>query len=241
MNKEDWQSKGAGHRQRLRDKFLEKGIDAFSDSDLLELMIALGTPRKDCKEPARAALLRFGSFPAVLEAPQEELEQVKGIGPKNVFAIHFIHAVARRYLGQRLQKKKYVHSSHEVGEYLLHTMRDLEHEIFKVIFLDATHGIITSETVAQGTITANTVYPREVIKLALKHNAAAIVVAHNHPSGSLQPSSEDIRLTRNLFLACSFMHIQLLDHLIIGRTRQPYSFADQGMMRRIRDECRAVI
>ncbi len=241
MNKEDWQKKGAGHRQRLRDKFLERGIDAFSDSEVLELMLALGTPRKDCKEQARDALSRFGSLAAVLEASQSELEGIKGIGPNNGFAIHFIHGVARRYLEQRLKNKKYLRSSKEVAEYLIHSMRDLENEVFTVIFLDAGHSIIALETVAQGTITANTIYPREIIKLALKHNSAAMVVAHNHPSGSLLPSQEDVRLTRNLFLTCSLMHIQLLDHLIVGGSGQPYSFADHGMMYDIKKECRSIL
>jgi DNA repair protein RadC len=237
VQKEDWQKKGAGHRQRLKDKFLKQGIEAFSDAEVLELLLILGTPRKDCKEQARAAIKHFGSLPAVLEASTAELQKVKGIGPNNSFAIHFLHGVARRYLKDRLQEKDYLHSSREVVDFLIHSMRDLKKEAFIVIFLDASHAIIDSKVIASGTISANTIYPRELIKQALHHNAAALVVAHNHPSGSIEPSSHDHSLTKTLFLACSFMNISLLDHLIIGAADNAFSFADNGIMASIREEC----
>ena len=237
MEKKDWQKKGLGHRQRLKDKFQQQGIDTFTDSEVLELLLILGTPRKDCKEQARALLARFGSLPRVLEASAGELQKIKGIGPNNSFAIHFLHGVARRYLKQRLQEKHYLHSSRQVAEYLVHSMRDLQHEVFAVIFLDAAHAIIDTQVVARGTISANTIYPRELVKLALEHNAAAMVVAHNHPSGKLDPSPQDHQLTRTLYLACSLMNIRLLDHLIIGQSERTYSFADHGIMAAIGDEC----
>lgn len=241
MDKDDWQNKGAGHRQRLRDKFLATGLDGFTDAEVVELLLALGTPRSDCKEAARAALAQFGSLAAVLDAPGVELQRIKRIGAKNSFAIGFVQAVARRYLRQRLSGKEYLHSSRQVADYLVHALRDLKREAFVAIFLDAAHGIIDTEIVSQGTISANTVYPREVVRLALGKNAAALVVAHNHPSGQLQPSEQDLRLTRLLYLAGAVMDIQLLDHLIIGREREPFSFADHGLMARIREECRNLL
>lgn len=241
MEETEWRKRGEGHRQRLRDKFLERGIDAFTDQEVLELLLVMGTPRKDCKLTARELYDRFGSLPAALKASQPELKQVKGIGPNNSFAIHFIHAVARRYLKQRLENKNYLRSSKEVGDYLIHSMRDLKREVFTVIFLDASHAIITTEIAAEGTITANTIYPREIIKQALAHNAAALVIAHNHPSGNPAPSAEDHKLTRNLYLACTYMNIRLLDHLIIAATETPYSFADHGIMASIGEECRKIM
>ena len=116
-------------------------------------------------------------------------------------------------------------------------MRDLEQEVFAVIFLDAAHAIIDSQVVARGTITASTVYPREVVKMALQHNAAALVVAHNHPSGNPEPSEQDRQLTRTLYLACSFMNIRLLDHIIVGRAAATFSFADHGIMQSIAEAC----
>jgi DNA repair protein RadC len=237
MEIKDWQKKGAGHRQRLKDKFLQLGMEAFTDSEVLELLLVLGTPRRDCKEAARALLKQFGSLPKVLEASSEDLQKVKGVGPNNGFAIHFLHAVARRYLKHRLQEKQYLHSSRQVAEYLIHSMRDLQHEAFTAIFLDSAHAIIDTQVVARGTVSSNTIYPRELVKQALAQNAAAMVVAHNHPSGNLKPSPQDQQLTKTLYLVCSFMNIRLLDHLIIGQSEKTYSFADHGLMASIGREC----
>lgn len=237
MKKEEWQQKGAGHRQRLRDKFLDRGIEAFADDEVLELLLAMGTPRKDCKTEARSLLAAFGSLAGVLEASPAQLQQVPGVGPKNSYAIHFIQGVARRYLQQRLTAKHYLRSSSEVADYLIHAMRDLKREVLMVIYLDASHAIIDSEIVAEGTLASNTVYPRELIKLALSRHAAAVVIAHNHPSASPSPSSEDRRLTRNLYFALSFVQIRLLDHLIVAGSDKPYSFADHGLMAQYAEEC----
>jgi DNA repair protein RadC len=236
VEKKEWQEKGAGHRQRLRNRFLERGLDGFTDTEILELLLSFGTPRSDCKEPARAALKQFGTLSAVLEEPLTGLRQIKGIGPKNGFAVHFIQAVARRYLKDRLKGKRYLHSSSEVRDYLSHTMRGLKKEVFAVIYLDSSHAILGSETVAEGTINVNTVYPRELVKQALQKNAAAMIVSHNHPSGSLAPSAQDMQLTRTICLLGSMMQIQLLDHIIIGNGS--FSFADKGLMTEIRAQCR---
>ena len=241
MDQRDWQDKGAGHRQRLRDKFLAQGIESFTDSEIIELLLTFGTPRSDCKAAARAALERFKTLPAVLDAAPAQLQQIKGMGSKNIFALQFIQGVARRYLRQRIVGKQYVHSSRAVADYLIHSMRGLEHEILTVVFLDAAHAIIDAAVVAEGTVTVNTVYPRELVKQALARNAAALVIAHNHPSGSLAPSRQDEELTRSLHLICSFMHINLLDHLIIGAGDQVFSFADQGLMATIREDCRRLL
>ncbi len=236
MDKGEWQEKGAGHRGRLRDRFLDRGLDGFTDAEILELLLSFGTPRSDCKEPAKAALKQFGTLAAVLEEPLSGLQQIKGIGPKNGFAVHFIQAVARRYLKDRLQGKRYLHGSSDVRDYLSHTMRGLKKEVFTVIYLDSSHAILDSETVAEGTININTVYPRELVKRALQKNAAALIIAHNHPSGSLEPSKQDMQLTRTISLLGSMMQIQLLDHIIIGDGS--YSFADNGLMTEIKEQCR---
>ncbi len=239
MDKEDWQKKGAGHRQRLRDRFLERGLGGFSDDEILELLLSFGTPRSDCKEAARAALQRFGSLAAVLEERPVALQQIKGIGPKNGFAIHFIQAVARRYLKDRLKEKRYLHSSVEVRDYLLHSMRGLKREVLTVIYLDSSHAIIDSEIVAEGSINVNTVYPRELIRRAMEQNAAALIIAHNHPSGSLEPSPQDMQLTRTLCLLGSLMQLQILDHIIIGDGS--YSMADHGIMTELGQQCRSTM
>ncbi|MBU0960378.1 MAG: DNA repair protein RadC [Proteobacteria bacterium] len=236
MEKEQWQKKGAGHRQRLRDRFLERGLDGFTDAEVLELLLSFGTPRSDCKDTARSALEHFGSLAAVLEASLPALQEIKGIGAKNGFAVHFIQAVSRRYLKERLRGKRYLHSSNEVRNYLLHSLRGLKKEILTVIYLDSSHAILNTETVAEGTINVNTVYPRELVKKALQENASALIIAHNHPSGSLDPSPQDLQLTRTLALLGSLMQIQLLDHIIIGDGS--FSFADHGLMNEISQQCR---
>ena len=241
MERDEWQRRGEGHRQRLRDKFLAQGIEAFTDAEIIELLLTFGTPRSDCKEAARALLAQFGSLPAVLDAAPVQLQQVKGVGPKNTFALHFIQGVARRYLHQRVVGKEYVRSSREVADYLIHSMRGLQHEVLTVVFLDAAHAVIDAAVVAEGTVTVNTIYPRELVKAALARNASALVIAHNHPSGSLTPSRQDSELTRSLYLVCSFMHLDLLDHLIIGAGDQVDSFADQGLMATIREDCRRLL
>lgn len=241
MDKQEWQKKGAGHRQRLRDKFLERGVDALSDAEVIELLLTFGTPRSDCKGPARTALKQFKTLPAVLDARPETLKTIKGLGPKNIFALQFIQGVARRYLQQRICGKNYISSSRDVADYLIHAMRGLEHEVFMVVFLDAAHAVIDTEILSEGTVSVNTVYPRELIKSALSHNASALVVAHNHPSGSLKPSIQDKKLTKTLYLACSFMQINLLDHLIIGEGETTYSFADHGLMAAIQDDCATLL
>ena len=235
MDKIDWQHKGAGHRGRLRDRYLDKGLDSFTDTEVLEMLLAFGTPRSDCKEQARELMERFGSLAAVLEAPPAELQRVKGVGEKNSFALGFIQAVSRRYLQQRLHGRSYLHSAAEVKEFLEHSMRGLKKEVFTVIYLDSAHAILNSETIAEGTINVNTIYPRELAVRALQHNAAAIIIAHNHPSGALTPSPQDISLTRSLSLTCSLLQMQLLDHVLIGNG--VYSFAENGLMETISRDC----
>lgn len=238
MNEQEWRDKGKGHRQRLRDKFFDRGPDSHKDDELLELLLTLGTPRKDCKGPARAALARFGSLPGVLEAAPAKLQEVEGIGPRNSFAIHLIQAVARRYLQARARQRTYLGSSGAVADYLVHEMCGLKKEIFKGVFLDAAHAVIEVATLSAGTLNSNTVYPRELVKAALDHHAAALVIAHNHPSGNLTPSRDDHNLTRHLYKACRLVNINLLDHLIVGADATTFSFADHGLMAAIREECR---
>ena len=231
---------GQGHRQRLRDRFQDKGIEALTDTEVIELLLTFGTPRSDCRPAAAEALERFKSLPEVLDAPPAALAKIRGLGPKNIFALQFVQGVARRYLRQRIQKKNYITSSGDVADYLIHALRGLRHEVFMVVYLDASHAVIDSEILSQGTINVNTVYPRELLKAALARNASALVIAHNHPSGSREPSAQDEQLTRTLFLLCSFMNINLLDHLIIGAGETVFSFADNGLMAAVRNDCAAI-
>ncbi len=227
--------KGAGHRKRLRERFLRSGIDGFADYEVIELLMTLATPRKDCKERAKAALKRFKTLQGVLEASPKELQEIDGIGPTNVLGIKLIKAVADRYMEARVQEAKDVHNSKELFDYLYQTLQHKTRECFKVLFLDAKNRIIAAETLFEGTLTASAVYPREVVKAALDHHAAALIFAHNHPSGDPQPSAEDIAITRQLVSACGIVGITVHEHLVIGDNRY-FSFADAGYIARMKKE-----
>lgn len=229
MEKEEWQHKGKGHRMRLRQKFADGGIDRFSDEEVIEFLLTLGTPRRDVKPQAREALKRFGSLSGVLSAPTEKLLEIHGIGPRNVLYLSLVHQVAGRYLRDRAVGRSFFGSSRSVFDYLFHSMRELKREVFKVLFLNRKNELITDQDVFQGSLTGSAVYPREVVTLALENKAAALVFVHNHPSGDPSPSPEDFALTRELVWACRLLMIQVLDHVIIGRETY-YSFADEGLI-----------
>jgi DNA repair protein RadC len=218
-----------GHRQRLRDKFLNSSLEGFHDYEIIELLLTLGTPRKDCKQSAKEALMKFGTLKAVLEADAVDLKTVRGIGDKNVFGLKIAQAVARRYLADRVVDKDFIRSSKEVLEYLQHNLRDKNRELFMVIYLNGRNQIIKMEEVFEGTLSKSAVYPREVVKRALDNEAAALVFVHNHPSGNPNPSKEDLTITNKLKEASQSIDVVVHDHLIIAGN-EVYSFADHGLI-----------
>jgi len=218
-----------GHRQRLRDKFLNSSLEGFHDYEIIELLLTLGTPRKDCKQSAKEALMKFGTLKAVLEADAVDLKTVRGIGDKNVFGLKIAQAVARRYLADRVVDKDFIRSSKEVLEYLQHNLRDKNREVFMVIYLNGRNQIIKMEEVFEGTLSKSAVYPREVVKRALDNEAASLVFVHNHPSGNPKPSKEDLTITNKLKEAAQSIDVAIHDHLIIAGN-EVYSFADHGLI-----------
>lgn len=235
MDEKDWIQKGVGHRQRLREKFEQGGLDRFSDEEVVEFLLTLGTPRKDVKLQAREAMKRFGSLSGVLSAPLLKLREIKGIGPKSALYLNLVHQVAGRYLKDRATGKTFLGSSKAVFDYLFHSMRDLKREVFKVLFLNRKNELICDQDVFLGSLTGSAVYPREVMSLALENKAAAMVFVHNHPSGDPSPSPEDRKLTRDLVWGAQLLMIQVLDHVIIGHNYY-YSFADDGRIQRYQKE-----
>ena len=218
-----------GHRKRLRERFLNSGISGFHDYEIIELLLTLGTPRKDCKLQAKEAIHRFKTLRGVLEAPPEDLQLIKGIGPHNSFGIRLVQEVGRAFLKEKLMDKTTCRSSKDVFDYLYHSMRDLPNEVFKVMFLNGKNQLIAIEDLFEGTLNASAVYPREVMKAAIRHNAASLIFVHNHPSGSPDPSQVDKEVTDGLVSAGNTMHIKVLDHIIIGDNRY-FSFADEGLI-----------
>lgn len=229
--------KGEGHRQRLREKFMETGLAGFHDYEVVELLLTLATPRKDCKDAAKAALAKFGSFQAVMEASVNDLCDVKGIGPVNAFGIRLIQAVADRYLQKKVIMTEPLNNSKALFDYLYLTMGGKDRERFMALFLDAKNRVAAVETLFTGTLTASSVYPREVVRAALDRSAAAMIFVHNHPSGDPEPSPADFSITRQLILACQTMGITVHEHIIIGNHRY-YSFADEGHIARMNQEAR---
>jgi len=227
--------KGEGHRKRLRDKFLDSGLEGFHDYEVIELLLTLATPRKDCKDAAKAALNKFKTLQGVFEASSKSLCEVPGIGPNNLFGIKLIKAAADRYLEKRLIHNDPLNNSKELFEYLYHRLRDKPRECFCAVFLDAKNRIISTETLFEGTLTASSVYPREVVLAALNHHAAALIFAHNHPSGDPKPSQEDIAITRRLVFAFRVIDITVHEHIIVGNNRY-FSFADEGYISRMNRE-----
>jgi DNA repair protein RadC len=221
--------KGKGHRERLREKFLRGGLAGFLDYEIIELLLTLGTPRTDCKQLAKDALKKFQSLRGVLEAPDDELKKIDGIGTQNIFGLKFIQEVSRRFLKEKMMSRPYCHSSKEVFDYLYHSLRDVKKEKFKVLFLDAKNHILEEKTVFEGTVDSSAVYPREIVKEALRCDASSLIFVHNHPSGDPEPSASDREITRELVFAASVMQLKVLDHIIIGNNRY-FSFADDGLI-----------
>jgi DNA repair protein RadC len=218
-----------GHRKRLREKFIRSGLTGFHDYEIVELLLTLGSPRKDCKLQAKEAIKRFKTLRGVLESSPEELQQINGIGPHSAFGVKLVQEVARKYLKEKIVDKPIYKSAQEIFDYLYHSMRDLKKEVFKVIYLNSQNQIVEITDLFQGTVDSSFISPREVIEGAIKYNAASLIFVHNHPSGDPGPSKNDKDMTRDLVYAGSIMRMRVLDHIIIGDNRY-FSFAGEGLI-----------
>jgi len=221
--------KQSGHRQRLKKKFLQGGAGSFLDYEIIELLLTLGTPRKDCKSQAKEAIKKFRTLSSVLEADPQELQEIKGIGPNNVFGIRLIREVSHRFLKSRMMNRPVCNSSKEIFDYLYLTLRESKREKFKVLFMNAKNQIIEEKTFSIGTVDSSVVYPREIILASLQHHASSLIFVHNHPSGDPSPSESDKEITKELIFSAQVMQIKVLDHIIIGNNCY-FSFADEGLI-----------
>lgn len=222
--------KGEGHRGRLRDKFLKVGLEGFHDYEIVELLLTLGTPRKNCKQQAKDAIRKFKGLKGVLDASLEELRKIKGIGPVNAFGIKLFQEISEQYLKEKIIGKEIIlTSSKTVIDYLYQSMQKNRKEIFKVLFLNGKNKLIEVKDLFEGCLTSSVVYPREIMKKALKYDAAALIFVHNHPSGDSSPSESDKKITEGLVSAGNIMGVKVLDHIIIGNNKY-YSFADEGLI-----------
>ena len=213
---------------RPREKLLERGPQALSDVELLAILLRTGMAGKNVFSLAEE-LLHRGGISGLLHASREQLQAFKGLGPAKQAELLAVAELARRALAERLREREAFAAPGLVKEYLQLHLAHKAHEVFAVLFLDSQHRLLALEELFRGTLSQTSVYPREVVLRALHHRCAAVVLAHNHPSGSVQPSRADEALTQNLKSALALVDVRVLDHIIVGQG-QALSMAEQGLL-----------
>jgi DNA repair protein RadC len=215
--------------ERPREKLLHRGAGVLSDAELLAIFIRSGVPGKTAVDVARELLDRYGGLREMLAASPEELCETPGLGEAKYVQLQAGLELGRRFLAEKLKREVTLGSTRETREFLQAQLRDRKNEVFCVLFLDNRHRVLVFEELFQGTLNGTAVYPREIVKRALKHNAAAVILAHNHPSGVAEPSRADELLTHRLKEALSLVDIRLLDHLVVG-DGETVSFSERGLI-----------
>ncbi|MBQ0712838.1 MAG: DNA repair protein RadC [Porticoccus sp.] len=202
--------------ERPREKLLEKGASALSDAELLAIFLRTGCPGFSAVDLARELLQRFGSLGAMLSADKASFCRVRGLGTAKFVQLQAVMELARRHLGEQLQREHVFTSATRVSEFLLAQLRHCQQEVFAVLFLDTQNRLIAWEKLFFGTVDGASVHPREVVKRTLHHNAAAVIFSHNHPSGVAEPSESDRAITQRLKDALTLVDVRVLDHVIVG-------------------------
>lgn len=215
--------------ERPREKLLSRGPAALSDAELLAIFLRTGVTGKTAVDLARDLLCRFGSLRVLLEASQQIFCEAPGLGSAKYAQLQAVLEMNRRYLGEKLKRGQALTSPEDTRAYLTARLRDQPREIFCCLFLDTRHRVLAFEELFHGTLDGAAVYPREVVKQALAHNAAAVILAHNHPSGVAEPSKADEVLTQRLKDALALVDIRVLDHLVVG-DGEITSFAERGLL-----------
>ncbi len=216
----------AGHRKRLRERFLQVGLDGFADYEIVELLLSLNTPRKDCKPMAKEAIKKFNNIIGVLDASIDELMQIKGIGSSNAIGVKIFQNILQIYTKEKINSKKELGTPQILFEFLREKIGKEKKEHFAILFFDTRNKLIVN-TVSIGSLNASIVHPREVFNEAVLKSTSYIIVAHNHPSGDSTPSEEDITTTKRLVEAGRILGISVQDHIIVAKNNY-YSFAEKG-------------
>lgn len=214
---------------RPREKLLSQGAATLADAELLALVLRTGLAGRPVLQLAQALLDEFGGFAGLLRMETRQLAKVKGLGPAKLAVMAAVLEIARRSLAEPLRAQRVMDSTETVHTYLRLQLEGLRREVFAVLFLDVRQRLITMETLFHGSLTETSIYPREVVKRALELGAAAVILAHNHPSGDATPSPADQRVTRLLANALALVEVRVLDHVIVG-AGQAVSMADRGLM-----------
>lgn len=213
--------------ERPREKLLARGAAALSDSELVALFLGTGIRGTDAVELARSTLGRFGGLRGLLGAGPNEFCAQPGMGRARYALLQAGLELARRHLYEEFTGADPLTSPAQAERYLLARLHDRPHEVFCCLFLDSQHRVVACEDLFRGTLDGASVYPREVVKRALHHNAGAVIIAHNHPSGMPEPSAADRHITRRLVDALALVEVRVLDHVVVGRGRV-VSFARRG-------------
>ncbi|MGY2373709.1 RadC family protein [Pseudomonas sp. SDO524_S393] len=224
MSIRDWPA-----AERPREKLLEGGAQSLSDAELLAIFLRTGVSGRSAVDLARHLLAQFGGLRPLLEANLALFSQQLGLGPAKFAQLQAVLEMARRHMAERLRSDSVLESPRAVRDYLKAMLRHEPHETFGCLFLDSKHRVLGFEVMSQGTINSAMVYPRQVVKRALAYNAAALILCHNHPSGSLEPSAADRKLTKLLQTALEVIDVRVLDHIIVG-DGDPLSMAEYGWM-----------
>lgn len=220
-----------GHRQRLRRRFEKHGLAGLAEYEVMELLLTLAIPRADVKAPAKELLARFGSLRGVLDAPAAALSSVRGIGSVAPVALRIIRAAVTLYLLQAAVGRDALRDPKGIADFWRLRIGGLSHEVFEVAYLDSGRRLLREgvERLQTGTVDRALVYPRTVVEAALRRGAAAIVLAHNHPNGRVEPSEADRLVTRAISLACDTVSIRVVDHLIVSPDAA-FSFREAGLL-----------
>jgi len=215
--------------ERPREKLMERGAHYLSDAELLAIFLRTGIKGKTAVDMARELIQNFGGLRALLKAEQRQFCAIQGLGPAKYALLQAVLEMSRRHLLEQLTTGDSITQPSDTQHFLNAHLRDYPHEVFGCLFLDNKNQVINFSELSHGTINGATVYPREVVKKALQHNAAAVIFAHNHPSGISEPSQADISLTRRLIEALALVDIRVLDHFIIGNGEST-SLAQRGLL-----------
>lgn len=216
-------------QERPREKLLQKGAETLSDAELLAIFLRTGVAGKTAVDLARDLLLEHGGLRHLLSADLKRFTSSKGLGPAKYTQLQAVLEMGRRYLQEDLQRNTTLSSPADTRDYLQAKLRHYPYEVFSCLFLDNRHRVIKFEELFRGTIDGASVHPREVVRRALQHNAAALILAHNHPSGVAEPSAADRCITQRLKDALALVDIRVLDHFIVGEGK-PVSMAELGML-----------
>jgi DNA repair protein RadC len=220
-----------GHRQRMRARYIKEGLDAFDDHQVLEMLLFYCIPRRDTNELAHKMIHEFGSLANLFEAAPKDIVKRCGVSENTAVLVSLIPSLSRRYNQRKWGDKPFLGNSTNAGEYAVSLFTGRTYEAFFILCLDGQNKLNHAALVNEGTINEAAVYPRNIVEIALRHQAAKVILAHNHPGGSLKPSHADIRITQIIKDALGAISIDVVDHIIVAGDKY-FSLAEKGLLGR---------